>query len=77
MANDEAKTVQTALGKKLKKLVADLEKTKQRIAKDRDILRDQVDEANAILEDMDMADGELNEAIRSIDRVADDLSKYL
>lgn len=77
MANDEAKAVQTALGKKLKKLVADLEKTKQRIAKDRDILRDQVDEANAILEDMEMGDHELTEAIRTIDRVADDLSKYL
>jgi molecular chaperone GrpE (heat shock protein) len=67
----------TALGKRLKKLVADMEKTKVRIAKERDALRDQLDEAQAIMNDMDDSVDELVAALRTIDDVADNLSKYL
>jgi len=54
-----------------------MEKTKERIAKERDTLRDQLEEANAIKEDMDGAIDVINDALRSIDDAADALSKYL
>jgi ABC-type transporter Mla subunit MlaD len=56
---------------------ADMEKTKVRIAKERDALRDQLDEAQAIMNDMDDSVDELVAALRTIDDVADNLSKYL
>jgi molecular chaperone GrpE (heat shock protein) len=67
----------TSLGKQLKKSLAAIEKTKTRIAKERDTLREQLDEAQAIYEDMNTVVDELEDAFRTIERSADELSKYL
>jgi molecular chaperone GrpE (heat shock protein) len=71
------KAENTSLGKQLKKSLTAIEKTKTRIAKERDTLRDQLDEAQAIYEDMNTVVDELDDAFRTIERAADELSKYI
>jgi molecular chaperone GrpE (heat shock protein) len=73
----KASAEKTSLGKQLKKSLAAIEKTKTRIAKERDTLRDQLEEAQSIYEDMNTVVDELEDAFRTIENAADELSKYM
>lgn len=63
--------------KRLDKLKKDIDAAIAQIGKDRDRLRDLLDEANEIAEDLDAGLQELNEARDTIDRVADTMSKFV
>jgi uncharacterized coiled-coil DUF342 family protein len=63
--------------KRLDKLKKDIDAAIAQIGKDRDRLRELLDEANEIAEDLDSGLDELNEARETIDRVADTMSKFI
>lgn len=61
----------------LRNKLALIEKTKQAISDQRDILRNQIDELNDILESCDEAVSMIEDGQRAFEDAADELSKYL
>lgn len=61
----------------LKKLLAQIERTKQRIAKDRDTLRDQTEDLASLLDSCNEAIGGLEAGLRTIQDAVDRLSEQL
>lgn len=62
---------------RIKELVTEINESYKRLGKERDKLRDLIDEAEGILDDVDDAQSLIAEAVQNLEEAADSISKMV